>query len=103
MDACLDTLSTELYQVNTRVGHIAKRQASLGGFVESPSPSSEAPEASENDDDSDNDDDGEDGDACSSSSDKMFTRHSYPFVRISALKSYCMMLCMILCVTLCMT
>ena len=25
MDACLDTLSTELYQVNVRVGHIVRR------------------------------------------------------------------------------
>ena len=60
MDARLDTLFTELYQVNTRVGCIARRQARLGGFVKSPSPSPEAPEASKDDDD---DDDGEDGDA----------------------------------------
>ena len=32
MDARL-TLSTELYQVNVRVGHIARRQASMGGFA----------------------------------------------------------------------
>ena len=32
MDARLDTLSTELYQVNVRVGRIARRQASMGGF-----------------------------------------------------------------------
>ena len=38
MDAHLDTLTTEMYQVNTRVSHIARRQAHLGGFVESPSP-----------------------------------------------------------------
>ena len=69
MDAHLDTLSTELYQVNTRVSCIARRQAHLGGFVESPSPPPEAPEAS----DSDDDDDGEDGDVSSSSSDKMST------------------------------
>ena len=30
MDARLDTLSTELYQVNTRVGRIAKRQVTMG-------------------------------------------------------------------------
>ena len=33
MDARLDTLSTELYQVNVRVGRIAWRQASMGGFT----------------------------------------------------------------------
>ena len=69
MDAHLDTLSTELYQVNTCVGRIARWQAHLGGFVESPSPPPEASkdnEASEDNDDFDNDDDDEDGDASSS-------------------------------------
>ena len=70
MDARLDTLSTELYQVNTRVGRIAKQQARLDGFVESPSP---PPEASEGDDDSNDNDDDEDGDASSSSADEMST------------------------------
>ena len=70
MDARLNTLSDELCQVNTRVGRIARRQAYLGGFVESPSP---PPEASEDDDDSDNDDDDEDGDASSSNNDEMST------------------------------
>ena len=69
MDAHLDTLSTELYQVNTRVSCITRQQAHLGGFVESPSPPPEAPKVS----DSDNDDYGEDGDANSYSSDEMFT------------------------------
>ena len=32
MDARLDTLSTELYQVNVRVGCIARRQATMGGY-----------------------------------------------------------------------
>ena len=78
MDACLDTLTTEMYQVNTRVGRIARRQARLGGFVESPSPPPEASEdneASKDDDDSDSgddDDDDEDGEASSSSADEMF-------------------------------
>ena len=70
MDARLDTLADELCQVNTRVGHIARRQAHLGGFVESPSP---PPEASEDNDGSENDDDDENGDASSSSSDEMST------------------------------
>ena len=68
MDARLDTLTTELYQVNTRVSRIARWQARLGGFVESPSPPLEA---SEDDDDSDYDDDDEDGNAGSSSANKM--------------------------------
>ena len=62
MDARLDTLTTEMYQVNTHIGHIARRQARLGGFVEFSSPSLEAFE-----------DDDEDGDASSSNSDKMST------------------------------
>ena len=33
-----------MYQENTRVGRIARRQTRLGGFVESPSPSLEASE-----------------------------------------------------------
>ena len=78
MDARLDTLSTELYQVNTHVSCIARRQACLGGFVESPSPPPEASETSEYDDDSYDDNDDEDGDASSSDIDDMSTWHSYP-------------------------
>ena len=63
-------LTTEMYQVNTRVSRIARWQACLGGFVKSPSPPLEA---SEDDDDSDDDDDDEDGDASSSNIDKMST------------------------------
>ena len=62
MDARLDILTTEMYQVNTRVGRIAQRQAHLGGFVASPSPS---PKASK-----DEDADDEDEDASSSGDDK---------------------------------
>ena len=32
MVARLDTLSTELYQVNVCVGHIARRQVTMDGF-----------------------------------------------------------------------
>ena len=79
MDACLDTLSTELYQVNTRVSYIARRQARLGGFVESPSLPPKAFETSEDDDDSnDDDDDNEYGDDSSPSDNEMSTWHSYP-------------------------
>ena len=74
MDACLDTLNDELCQVNTYVGRIARRQAHLGGFVESFSPS---PEASEDEDDDgnfdDEDDDDKDEDASSPSDDEMIT------------------------------
>ena len=72
MDAHLDTLSDELCQVNTRVGHITRRQAHLGCFVESPSPSPEASEDEDDDSDSnDDDDDDEDEDASSSGDDEM--------------------------------
>ena len=71
MDACLDTFTSELYQVNTHVGHIARWQARLGGFVASPFPSLEASE-DEDDDDGFGDDD-DDEDASSSSDEEMTT------------------------------
>ena len=43
--------------MNTHIGHIARRQARLSGFVASPSPS---PEASEDEDAAVGDDDDED-------------------------------------------
>ena len=61
MDARLDTLSMELYQVNVRVGHIARRQASIGRFAPEATPSPAFPIASESEDD--DDDDGDDDDA----------------------------------------
>ena len=74
MDACLDTLSTKLYQVNVRVSRIARRQAIMGGFAPETSPPP-LPVASdsedENDDDGDDDDASDDGDA--SSTDKIST------------------------------
>ena len=33
MDAHLGTLSTELYQVNVRIGRIARRQVTMGSFA----------------------------------------------------------------------
>ena len=68
MDACLNTFSDELCQVNTRVDCIAKRQACFGGFVKSPSPPLEASDF----DDFDNDDD-EDEDASLPSDDEIST------------------------------
>ena len=67
MDACLDTLSDELCQVDTHVGRIAQWQARLGGFIESPSPSLKAFE--DEDGDGDFDDDGDEDDSASSPSD----------------------------------
>ena len=75
MDARLDTLN-ELCQVNTRVSRITRRQAHLGGFVESPSPSPEASKDEDNDSNSDNDDDEDedkDEDASSFNDDMMTT------------------------------
>ena len=64
MDARLDTLSTELYQVNVCVGHIARRQTAIGSFAPEPTPSPPHPVASDSDaEDDDNDDDGDDNDA----------------------------------------
>ena len=57
MDACLDILSTELYQVNVRVSRIARRQASMGDFAPEATPSLPSPVASEFEDDDDDDDD----------------------------------------------
>ena len=53
----------DVRQVNTRVGHIARWQACLGGFMESPSPSLEASEDKDDDSDSNDEDDDEDEDA----------------------------------------
>ena len=77
MDARLDTLSIELYQVNVHVGHIARRQASMGGFAPEPTPSPPPPLASDfeeqDDDDGDDDDASDDDDGDASSTDEMST------------------------------
>ena len=72
MDACLDTLSDELCQVNTRVGRIAQRQAAMGGFIAYTSPSPPALE-DENDEEDENDDADEDDGASLPSDDEMST------------------------------
>ena len=77
IDTCLDTFSTELYKVNVYVGHIARRQATMGGFAPeatlSPPPLVASNSEDKDDDDSDDDDalDNDDGDA--SSIDEMST------------------------------
>ena len=78
MDARLDTLSSEFYQVNIHVGCIARRQAAMGGFAPeaSPPPPPMTFEAEDGDDDSDDDDTSEDddnGDASSFGTDEMST------------------------------
>ena len=77
MDARLDTLSTELYQVNVHVGCIARRQTSIGGFTleANLSPPSLVAFEFEDDDDDDGDDDdaSNDADGDASSTDEMST------------------------------
>ena len=62
MDARLNTLSIELYQVNVRVGRIAQRQATMGGYAPKAFPPPPPPVAfdSENEDNDDGDDDDDD-------------------------------------------
>ena len=62
MDAHLYRLSDELCQLNTHVDRIARWQARLGGFVESPSPSPKASEDEDDDGDSNDNDNDEDED-----------------------------------------
>ena len=75
MDARLDALSTELYQVNVRVGRIARRQATMGGFAPEPTLSPSPPVAfdskDEDDDDGDDDDASDDSNKDASSTDEM--------------------------------
>ena len=75
MDACLDTLSTELYQVNVCVNRIKRRQATIGGFTPKATPSPPPPVASDSDakDDDGDDDDASDDDGDASSTDEMST------------------------------
>ena len=75
MDARLDTLSMQLYQVNVRVGRITRRQASMGGFAPEATPSPPSPTASESEDDDDGDDDdaSDDADGDASFTDEMST------------------------------
>ena len=67
MDARLDYLTDEMCQMNTRVGRITRRQARIGGFDPSPSPSLEV--LADKDDDAGDDED----DASSFDDDEMMT------------------------------
>ena len=77
MDARLDTLSTELYQVNIHVGRIARWQVTMGGFAPEATPSPPPPVAfnseDEDDDDGDDDDTSDNSDGDVSSTDEMST------------------------------
>ena len=73
MDTHLDTLTDEMSQVTTCVGHIAQHQVCLGGFVAFPSLSPQALEDEDDDDGSGDDDDDEDEDASSSCEEEMTT------------------------------
>ena len=72
MDARLDTFSDELCQVNTRVGRIARRQAVIGGFAVSLSPSPQASE-DKSDDNGSNGNYADEDDGASSSGNKEMT------------------------------
>ena len=61
MDARLDTLSIELYQVNVCVRRIARRQVIKGGFALEASPPP-PPVVSDSDSEDEDDDDGDDND-----------------------------------------
>ena len=76
MDARLNTLSDELCQMNTHVGHIARRQAVMGGFTAYTSPSPLISE-DKSDDGFSSDDADEDEDASSPSDDEMSTWCTY--------------------------
>ena len=66
IDAHLDRLSTEMYQMNVRVGRIARRQATMGRFSPEATPSPPSFDSDSDDDGGDDDDaseDDDDGDA----------------------------------------
>ena len=77
MDTYLDTLSTELYQVNVRVSRIAWQQASMGGFAPETTLSPPSPVAfnyeDEDDDDGDDEDASDDADGDASSTNEIST------------------------------
>ena len=76
MDACLDTLSTKLYQVNICVSRIARWQAITGGFAPEafpPPPPVASDSEDEDNDDGDEDDPFDDDDEDANSTDEMST------------------------------
>ena len=77
MDARLDTLSIELYQVNVCVGRIARQQATMGSYAPettlSPPPLMASDSEDEDVDDGDDDDSSDDDDGDASSTNEMST------------------------------
>ena len=77
MDAHLDTLSTELYQVKILVGCIARRQAVMGSFVFEtslpPTPKACEVKDEDGDDDATTSEDDDDRDANSSGTNETST------------------------------
>ena len=75
MDARLNTLSTDIYQVNVHVGCIARRQATMDGFAPEATPSPPSVDSDYDDDDDGDDDDvsEDDNDGNASSTDEMST------------------------------
>ena len=73
MDARLNTLSTELYQVNIRVGRTARRQATMGGFALQGTPSLPYVDSNSDDDGDDDDASEDDDDGDVNFTDEMFT------------------------------
>ena len=73
VDARLDILSMELYQVNVCVSRIARRQVAMGGFAPEPTPSPPHPVAFDSDAEDDDDDDGDDDDALDDNGDASST------------------------------
>ena len=76
MDTRLDTLSTELYQVNIHVDRIARWQVTMGGFapeLTSSPPHLVVPDSDAEDGDDGDDDDTSDNDGDASSTDEMST------------------------------
>ena len=73
--------------MNAHVVCIARWQARLGGFVESPSPSPEASEDEDDDGDSKDDDDDGDEDASSPSDDGMTIWFTYPLSFVTKMES----------------
>ena len=86
MDARLDTLSIELYQINIRVSRIAQRQAAMGGFALEPTlPPPHLVTSNSNAEDDDDDDDGDDNDASDDDGDASSTEE------MSALPKRCLL------------
>ena len=69
-DSCLSHLFDEICQMNTKIGHIARRQSFLGGFAPSLTPES-IEESSLDGGDSDDDDDA----SCSETDDEKASSH----------------------------